>query len=202
MPGLLSALSDETINFHIVNYAGSAGFGKQYRTAADGCTLSGSLPPLINWINETLNGTHLILCGGSFGGTMALELLGKQNRLDAHISGIVLINPLLDLNFHINRVLDEGGDMTFFNRKFSEEDCRFISPDRFIQIVNESDTRIQFILGRHDEVLTIRPALSLLRLIRDNISVHLHIDDGGHSTLKNFTERESMIISFIQGLLA
>ncbi|WP_137963447.1 alpha/beta hydrolase family protein [Klebsiella variicola] len=201
LPGLIYELPDEEINFHIINYAGSSGFGKYYRTVADRMTLSLSLHPLIQWINEKLNGSRLILCGGSFGGAMVLELMSRKEQLAVSIAGSVITNPLLDLDFHISRVRQHQEDITFFETKFSEEDRSLISVERLAFSLKESPTKTLFILGRHDEILTIKPALKLLNLLKNNNNIQVSIDDGGHSSLDKFFEREKKMSSFIKKLL-
>ncbi len=201
LPGLIKELPDKDIGFHIINYAGSSGFGKNYRTVADGMTLSLSLHPLIQWVNEKLTGSRLILCGGSFGGAMVLELMSRKEELAVSIAGSIITNPLLDLDFHINRVREHQENIIFFETKFSEEDRLLISVERFASILKESPVETLMILGRRDEILTIKPALKLLNLLRGNNKIKTHIDDGGHSSLDKFIGREKEMICFIKNIV-
>ncbi|WP_414057478.1 alpha/beta fold hydrolase [Pantoea dispersa] len=201
-PGMINALRKHEVNYHIINYAGSSGFGRHFRTLTDQNVLNETLPAITEWINVNLSGTELLLFGGSFGGTVLLELIARQAELQANVEGCVLINPLLDMPYHIRRVIIAEGDTEFFRKKFSQSDTEQIVIKRYADVLKTFSGKILLILGRRDEVLTIWPALELIRTLGVAENLTLLIDDGGHSSLSHFPLRSDRIVDFIYKMLS
>lgn len=201
LPNLIRELTTAQVNFHIVNYAGSSGFGQAYRSMVDKQVLAGAITPVRQWLQHYLPGARLVLTGGSFGGTLALELLAAEPVPGVEICGIIVVNPLLDLHTHLARVRRYNGDMAFFERKFSAEDITYITPQRYADTLRAAEVPALFILGRHDEVLDVRPALSLVKNLRDRRYIKFFVDDGTHAPLSHTVHREQQQKAFIHSLL-
>ncbi|MGA4367794.1 alpha/beta fold hydrolase [Pantoea ananatis] len=201
-PKVINAFRDQEVNYHIINYAGSSGFGRRFRTVADQNVLNVTIPAIIEWINGSQSGTELLFLGGSFGGTVLLELIARKAEIKANIEGCVLINPLLDMPYHIRRVIGAGGDLEFFRNKFSQSDNEQIVMKRYAGALNTFSGKTLLILGRRDEILTIRPALDLLRVLSEAENMTCSIDDGGHSSLSHFPFRSKKIVDFMYQILS
>ncbi|MDX7986985.1 hypothetical protein FE392_06515 [Xenorhabdus sp. 12] len=201
-PMIINRLSNIGIDFHIINYAGSKGYGKKYRTLVDKKILTGTVTPIINWINENLTNKRLILIGGSFGATLAIEIYINKNKIHSDIDIICITNPLVDLNQHINKSRKNGYDITFFKRKFSDQDIESINIDRYKKEILKSDTKFIFLVGRHDEVITPRPIIRLIKSLKNNnVIIKLKADDGRHADLMSSINREKYIVDFILGAI-
>ncbi|MEW9906867.1 MAG: alpha/beta fold hydrolase [Candidatus Symbiodolus clandestinus] len=201
LPLVINSFSKANVNFHILNYAGSKGFGRHYRESVNQNVLEGMITPIINWINKFSPHTHLAVIGGSFGGTLALELLTNAYKIDTNILALALTNPLIDLPFHMRRVQEKGGDLSFFLRKFSPSDISSITVKRYACTLIMSKVKTLLLLGRHDEILTIKPAITLLKKLKGTQNVTAYIDDGTHSSLQFSLIREKKMVNFLAEIL-
>lgn len=197
MPGVINEMSKHNAAYHIMNYAGSTRFGSVYRNSVNGDVMDRIVTPVIAWLNEKLCTNRIIVFGASFGGTIALELLCRRNEINKMLSGILLVNPLLDLSEHIHRVKDLGGDVTFFDSKFGKNDMSYVDKNRYLENVNSTDIPVSLQIGRRDEVLDFRVAYDFAKLMKKNTDNLLHIDDGGHAPLSHFASRQQSLLSFL-----
>ncbi|QDY44251.1 alpha/beta hydrolase family protein [Candidatus Pantoea soli] len=198
---LLKSLENHSVNFHIVNYPGSAGFGRKFRSIADQQVCEFTSTAVVNWIKAHLPSQPTVLMGWSFGGTLALEILGLCEKKDINTVGVAIINPLLDLPFHLNRVAENKGDLSFFRRKFSRKDCDAVSVGRYKNLIKNSNARILLIAGRNDEVLSSDSAQDLINRLGSSENVSFVLDDGAHGGAESFDAREDRLIAFVKQFL-
>ncbi|TFH89789.1 alpha/beta hydrolase family protein [Vibrio ouci] len=188
-PILRDELFRRGFNVYIVNYIGSTNFGRNFRCKYDGDLIRSSLLPIESWINQL--GEHLILLvGGSYGGTLALQLAGTIK----HQTVTIAVCPLIDMNEHIDRVQRLTNDTSFFANKFGARD-RAIATNgaKFFDSIRES--KIQFIFGRNDEVICHKN--SIRRVLEQNNTNHtVTVDNFGHSD--NLHERQYAMIRYIE----
>lgn len=197
MPGIINEMSKHNAAFHILNYAGSTRFGSVYRNSVNGDVMNRIVTPVIAWLNEKICTDRIILFGASFGGTIALELLCRRYEINSMLTGILLVNPLLDLRDHIERVKDLAGDVTFFDSKFGKNDMTYVDKNRYLENINSTDIPVSLQIGRRDEVLDFRVAYDFAKLMKKNTDNLLHIDDGGHSPLSHFASRQQSLLNFL-----
>ncbi|MCH9299914.1 MULTISPECIES: alpha/beta hydrolase [Pantoea] len=197
MPGVINEMSKHNAAFHILNYAGSTRFGSVYRNSVNGDVMNRIVTPVIAWLNEKICTDRIILFGASFGGTIALELLCRRYEINSMLTGILLVNPLLDLRDHIERVKDLAGDVAFFDSKFGKNDMTYVDKNRYLENVNSTDIPVSLQIGRRDEVIDFRVAYDFAKLMKKNTDNHLHIDDGGHAPLSHFASRQQSLLNFL-----
>lgn len=188
-PVLRDELFRRGFNVYIVNYIGSTNFGRNFRCKFDGDLIHSSLLPIESWINQ-LGEQLILLVGGSYGGTLALQLAGTIK----HQAVTIAVCPLIDMNEHIDRVQRLTNDTSFFANKFGTRD-RAIATNgaKFFDSIRES--KIQFIFGRNDEVICHKNSIRKI-LEQNNINHTVTIDDFGHSD--NLHERQNSMIRYIE----
>ncbi|EIB96327.1 alpha/beta fold hydrolase [Pantoea sp. Sc1] len=198
---LLKSMESEAVNFHIINYPGSAGFGREFRCIADQKVCEFTSKSVVSWIQTHLQTQPTIVMGWSFGGTLGLEILAHSDLHKQNIVGVTLINPLLDLPFHLKRVTDNGGDSAFFMRKFASDDFAAVTVERYADLIERSDSKILLIAGSNDEVLSSEPAQELIGRVSTSENHRFVMDDGAHGGAESFDAREENLITFVKQLL-
>ncbi|EON6312055.1 alpha/beta hydrolase family protein [Vibrio cholerae] len=188
-PILRNELFQMGFNVYIVNYIGSTSFGYNFRCKFDGDLIRSSLLPVESWISQ-LDEHLILLVGGSYGATLALQLAGTIT----HQTVTIAVCPLIDINEHISRVQRLTNDTSFFDNKFGSRDRAIATnTDKFFDSVK--DCKIQFIFGRNDEVICHKNSISSI-LEKKNINHTVIIDDFGHSD--NLHERQNSMIRYIK----
>ena len=151
IPNLLVSLGYDTFCF---NYPGM--WNKNgYFSYTDVIT---GIQKLMNHIKAVHNVSSINLFGESFGGAVALHLLGRGSVIP--INRIVLRSPVLDLKPLINflpitfQYLKEAKVLHFKNISSLLKDLTVLDPTQYYEkINNQKETKIWGVIGENDEVL-------------------------------------------------
>ncbi|ACZ01939.1 YqiA/YcfP family alpha/beta fold hydrolase [Streptobacillus moniliformis] len=174
-------LKEFPIKIIIFNYPGSISFGSEYRKL-----------PYNDWknvLNKSLNKlleedkTKKILIGGSFGGTVSLLIENSQ------IKNKILINPLLDLNNHIESIPTSYNK--WFYKRFSNKDFRDINLNNILNL--NLNKNLYFILGYNDEIINKR---NILENSFQSKNFRFFWDEGTHNS--NLKARSSRMFEIIK----
>ena len=144
----------------IFNYAGSTHLGSQARTACHG-NFAHAVLEEFSTIKTTLAGEyrinldHVSLFGGSFGGTLALQIATKNI-----CKRIAVSSPVSDLTRHVKRLENEQDYVTWFTCRFSDKDFNSLSLDRL------SDCRAKDVYlwqGEDDHICSFSDTVELVQ---------------------------------------
>lgn len=187
--GLYNTLLNKyNIKIIIFNYPGSVTFGEHYRILPHKKwkkTLNFSFNAILK--NEmSQNVKHVILLGGSFGGTATLLLKNKK------CNNKIVINPLLDLNHHLKNI--DYNYKSWFMKRFSRKDFNCISINALLR--NNHNLNVYFLLGTNDEIIS---KLNIKNKQHEFDNFKYYWDNGTHSS--NHHERKIKILNIIHKII-
>lgn len=176
LPSLLAKNGFNTIVFNYPGTWGSEG------TFSEADLISSIICIIDHLISLHKNVSMINLFGDSFGGTLALQLLGRSQKetiIPLKINKIVLKSPLLDIKPILPflpttlHYLKQAGIIRVSDVKELLKEVKKINPTQFFSIIDEQQvTKIWGVIGKNDEVL---PAEEMIKSIQNFPSIHVEL---------------------------